>query len=79
MKSLEGNLLAYAPFMTKMMLCEHRVCKAEEETKCEWNERTRTSPLPSLGGSFGGVQVSETPLVEFLLNPLNCGQGKLGQ
>lgn len=34
-KSLEGNLLANAPFMPKVMLCEHSVCKAEEETKCE--------------------------------------------
>lgn len=79
MKSLEGNLLASAPFMPKVMLCKHSVCKAEEETKCKWNERTRISPLLSLGSSLGGVQVSETPLEAFLLNPLNCGQRKLGQ
>lgn len=53
------------------MLCKHYVYKAEEESKRELNEKRRTSLLPSVGSPFGGAQISETSLVEFL-NSLNC-------
>lgn len=53
-------------------------CKAEEESKCESNERPWTSPLPSVGSPLGGVQVAKTYLVEFLVNPLNCQSGAAG-